>query len=127
MLKYSKHLKSLSRNLRNNLTDSEKILWSRLRQKQILGVPFYRQKPIGNHIVDFYAPQVSLVIEIDGAQHLDEIQMLKDKQRDAYLNQHGLKVLRFNNMDIFENIDGVMDEIYQYVCQKVGIEKDEHQ
>jgi very-short-patch-repair endonuclease len=123
MLKYSKRLKSLSRNLRNNSTDSERILWSRLRRKQILGVPVYRQKPIGNYIVDFYAPQVSLVIEIDGSQHLDETHILKDKQRDEYLRQKGLKVLRFNNMDIFGNIDGVMDQIYQYVSQKLGIDK----
>jgi very-short-patch-repair endonuclease len=59
MLRYSRHLKGVARLLRWNLTDAESRLWSRLRRKQILGVQFYRQKPIGNYVVDFYAPAVS--------------------------------------------------------------------
>lgn len=119
MLKYNQRLKALSRDLRNNLTDSERMLWSRLCRKQILGVPFYRQKPIGEYIVDFYAPKVSLVIEIDGSQHLDEAQMQKDKLRDEYLQGQGLEVLRFYNIDIFKNIEGVMEMIYGFVNQRV--------
>jgi very-short-patch-repair endonuclease len=67
MLRYNPNLKFLARNLRVNLTDSEQRLWSRLRRRQILGVQFYRQKPLGNYIADFYAPKVNLVIEIDGS------------------------------------------------------------
>jgi very-short-patch-repair endonuclease len=88
-----------------------------------LGVPFYRQKPIGNYIVDFYAPRVSLVIEIDGVQHLDTTQVIRDKERDEYLRQNGLAVLRFGNLDVFENIEGVMDRIYSFVIQRVGNER----
>ena len=57
--------------LRASLTDAERRLWNRLRRKQILGVQFYRQEPIGNYIVDFYAPATRLVVEVDGAHHTD--------------------------------------------------------
>ncbi len=70
MLKYNPHLRDKARHLRKNLTDSEAALWSRLRNKQLLGIQFYRQKPIGEYIVDFFAPRARLVVEVDGAQHL---------------------------------------------------------
>ena len=98
------------------MTDSEQCLWSRLRRKQ-LGILFYRQKPIGNYIVDFYAPQARLVIEVDGAQHLEEKHVLKDVQRDQYLKSQDLKVLRFNNLKVLQNIDGVMEVIYGVVMK----------
>ena len=69
MQPYNKNLKQPSRDLRNNMTDAEQLLWQRLRRKQILGLQFYRQKPILNFIVDFYCPAASLVIECDGGQH----------------------------------------------------------
>ena len=71
MLRYNPELKPLARSLRSAMTESESALWYRVRGKQISGVQFYRQKPIGNYIVDFYAPRVKLVIEVDGSQHLD--------------------------------------------------------
>jgi very-short-patch-repair endonuclease len=100
MLNYNLNLnlKTLSRNLRSNLTDTEALLWSRLRRKQILSVQFYRQKPIGNYIVDFYAPAVYLVIELDGGQHFEEEYLLRDQERDAYLQAQNLKVSRFDNL-----------------------------
>jgi len=67
VLKYSANLKDKSRQLRKNLTDSEKALWARLRSKQVLGIQFYRQKPIGEYIVDFFAPRAKLVVEVDGS------------------------------------------------------------
>ena len=69
MLPYNRRLKTKARSLRTNPTDAELHLWYRLRRKQILGVQFYRQNPIGNYIADFYAPAVNLVVELDGAQH----------------------------------------------------------
>ena len=98
------------------------MLWCRLRRKQILGIPFYRQKPIGEYIVDFYAPKVNLVIEIDGSQHLDEDEVQKDRLRDKYLREQGLEVLRFYNIDIFKNIEGVMETIYNFISQRLGDE-----
>jgi very-short-patch-repair endonuclease len=69
VLKYDPRLKGAARSLRSDPTDSEQRLWSRLRRKHILGVQFYRQKPIGRYVVDFYAPAVGLVVEVDGGQH----------------------------------------------------------
>ena len=68
MQPYNKYLKLPSRDLRNNMTDAEQMLWQSLRRKQILGLQFYRQKPILNFIVDFYRPSANLVIECDGRQ-----------------------------------------------------------
>ena len=67
MLKYNPRLKNIARQLRENMTDSERLLWSRLRGKQVRGIQFYRQKPIGNYIVDFYAAKILLVVEVDGS------------------------------------------------------------
>ena len=80
--------------------DAENLLWSRLRRRQLCDIQFYRQKPIGNFIVDFYAPKALLVIEVDGGQHYEEIHVQQDQMRDAYLKNQNLKVLRFNNMEV---------------------------
>lgn len=112
MLKYQKHLKHFSRQLRKNMTDAEQTLWAKLRRKQLKGTQFYRQKPIGSYIVDFYCPSKHLVIEIDGGQHYNDVYKPKDKIRDDYLTSLGLKVLRFSDREIFENLDGVLQKIW---------------
>jgi len=84
VLHYNSYLKEKARKLRKNLTESEQVLWSRLRRKQVLGVQFYRQRPIGKYIVDFYCPKAKLVIEIDGSQHLAPEGARKDQARDEY-------------------------------------------
>ncbi len=91
MKPYHKNLKQVSRNLRNNMTEAEKLLWSRLRGKQLLGLQFYRQKPILNYIVDFYCPSANLVIECDGSQHFTEENLEADRIRDEALAHLGLK------------------------------------
>jgi very-short-patch-repair endonuclease len=117
---YQPDLKQTARMLRQNLTDSELKLWSKLRGKQILGVQFYRQKPLGDYIVDFYAPKARLVIEIDGSQHLKTENMDKDKQRDAFLEGLGIQVLRFDSRTIFTVTDGVLDTIYKTVKERLS-------
>ena len=97
MLRYSSRLKGKARSLRANLTDAEQCLWARLRRKQVLGVQFYRQKPIGSYIADFHAPAARLVVEIDGSRHLERPQAEYDRRRTAYLNRMGLRVLRYND------------------------------
>ncbi len=72
---------------------------------------FYRQKTIGNFIVDFYCPKANLAIEVDGGQHYEKEGIKKDKIRDEYLKNLGLRVLRFTNFDILKNIEGVFDKI----------------
>ncbi len=97
------------------MTDAERLLWSKIRRKQLKGHQFYRQKIIGNYIVDFYCPRAGLIIELDGGQHYKEEGMKKDKKRDAYLKNIGLKVLRFSDREVFENLPGVLEKIYEYL------------
>jgi len=113
MLRYNPQLKSRARSLRSNLTDAEQRLWSCLRRKQILGVQFYRQKTIGNYIVDFYAPAAKLVVEVDGAQHLAAANAEYDTRRSKYLEQRGLKVLRFDDRQVLLQIESVTEAIFQ--------------
>jgi very-short-patch-repair endonuclease len=112
MLRYKAQLKHRARQLRKNMTDSERVLWSRLRGKQLLSVQFYRQKPIGEYIVDFYAPKTKLVVEVDGSQHMEAEHVEKDKHRDEYLAAVGLRVLRFNSREVLEETDAVVEVIY---------------
>jgi very-short-patch-repair endonuclease len=112
MLTYNKQLEALSQHLRKNMTDAENILWFKLRRKQLKGHQFYRQKIIGKYIVDFYCPKANLVIELDGGQHFSESGQAKDRTRDDFLTKMGIKVLRFSDREIFENISGVLEGIW---------------
>ena len=98
MKPYNKNLKQASRDLRKNMTEAEQLLWSRLRSKQLLGLQFYRQKPLLNYIVDFYCPAANLVIECDGSQHYTDEGLEADRVRDEALGELGFIVLRFNNV-----------------------------
>jgi very-short-patch-repair endonuclease len=115
MLKYNKKLKEFSRVLRKKMTDAERKLWYRIRMKQIKGLQFYRQKPIGNYIVDFYCPKAKLVIELDGGQHYLKTGEEKDKIKDNYLSGLGLKVLRFSDVDVLRDIDSVLEKIWNEI------------
>ena len=121
VLKYKANLKHNARRLRKEMTDSEKKLWSRLRRKQIMDIQFYRQKPIGPYIVDFYAPKAKIVIEVDGSQHMEEDPQKKDAQRDQYLKNQNLSVLRFNNLQVLQELDSVLEENYQTVRKRLSI------
>lgn len=120
MKSYNKNLKQASRDLRNNMTDAEKLLWPRLRNKQILGLQFYRQKPILNFIVDFYCPAANLVIECDGGQHFTKEGLEADQIRDKALAQLGLKVLRFDNVQVMKQIDDVVEVVYKYCLKELS-------
>ena len=113
ILAYNKELKHLARELRKNMTDAEQALWSKLRRKQLNGRIFYRQKSIGSYIVDFYCPSANLVVEVDGGQHYSIEGIAKDKSRDEYLVKLGLKVLRFSDLDVLKNMDGVLSVLYE--------------
>lgn len=106
-----KSLKKIRKELRNNLTSAEATLWSFLKKKQINGRKFRRQHSIENYIVDFYCPSEKLVIELDGAGHYTPFGDREDFVRDQRLNDLGIKVLRFENEEIFKNIEGVIDVI----------------
>lgn len=94
------------------MTDSEQVLWGKLRRKQLRGIQFYRQKPIGNAIVDFYAPQAKLVIEIDGSQHLTVENIQKDLKRSAGFEDQGLRILRFTNLQVLQELESVLEAIF---------------
>ena len=111
MENYISTLKAPSRRLRSNQTPAEQALWQRIRKKQLNGLPFYRQKPLLEYIVDFYCPAAKLVIEIDGDYHNTAEQHEKDQHRDQRLTALGLKVLRFTNTQVERDIEMVLKEI----------------
>jgi len=101
----------LKRRLRSDVTGPETRLWSRLRARQLQGLKFRRQHGIGPYIVDFYCPEQSLVIEVDGDSHADADQIVKDQLRDRYFQSLGLRVIRYINDDIVKNLDGVLEDL----------------
>jgi very-short-patch-repair endonuclease len=115
MLKYQPWLKAAARTLRADQTDSEARLWSRLRRKQILGVQFYRQRPLGRYVVDFHAPRAQLVMEVDGGHHFEPAQAERDRARTAYLERQGWRVLRFTDHEVLLELDAVVESIYSVV------------
>jgi very-short-patch-repair endonuclease len=113
VLPYNKGLKEFSRDLRKNMTEAETVLWWKLRKRQINNCQFYRQRIIGNFIVDFYCPEGKLVIEVDGSQHYSEPGKEKDKLRDNHMADLGLKVLRFSAREVMENLEGVVKVVHR--------------
>ena len=112
-LPYNPSLKPLARSLRKNSTLSEVLLWLKLKNRNIKDLDFDRQRIIGDHIVDFYCPSIGLVIEIDGSSHLFNYE--DDIKREEYLVSLGLKVLRFDDLDVKQNMEGVLGMIKDVV------------
>ena len=110
---YNPKLKTLARNLRKNSTLSEVLLWNQLKGRRIKGYQFMRQKPIDNFIVDFYSSKLKLVIEIDGVSHIEKSFM--DKKRQNKLEALGLTVLRFSDLDVKKNMNGVLQVIGRWI------------
>ena len=106
MILYSDKLKENSRALRQANNMPEVLLWKKLQKRQLLDLLFSRQKPVGYYIADFYCHEKKVVIEIDGSSHIE--QKAYDKERDLYMQSHGLKVIRVSAKDVLNNIDGVM-------------------
>jgi len=125
MLNYNPQLKTKARALRPSLTDAEQRLWQRLRKKQILSGQFYRQKTIGNYIVDFYAPAARLVVEVDGAHHFDLAQARYDETRSAFLAQQHLTVLRFDDRQVLQQSEAVVEEIFWMIKKTITSQFDE--
>ena len=103
--------RSRAKELRNNPTEAERILWQHLRLRQFGGYKFRRQQPLGNYIVDFVCLGKRLVVEVDGGQH--NSQHSYAEQRDAWLEQQGFRVLRFWNNEVLQNVEGVKGAIWQ--------------
>ena len=109
--KYTKFAQQKSIELRKNMTDAEQKLWSHIRKEQLNGYKFRRQQPIGPFVVDFVCLPKKLILEIDGGQHNSEECIKTDNQRTIYLESKGFTILRFWNNEIFDNIQGVLEQI----------------
>jgi very-short-patch-repair endonuclease len=107
--------RSYAKVLRARMTDAEVILWSRLRRNAIEGRHFRRQHPIGPYVAAFVCLPLRLIVEVDGATHGTDEEILHDRRRDAYLRDRGFVVLRFWNQEIYENLDGVLQKIWSVV------------
>lgn len=106
-----KYLLDRRKYLRNNSTSAEATLWKSLQKNQLSGRKFRRQHSIENYIVDFYCPSEKLNVELGGAVHLDFAVQNYDYERDNRLKDLGFKVLRFENREVFENLESVLREI----------------
>lgn len=101
-----------ARALRRRETEEETILWRHLRNRQMNSWKFRRQVPRGPYVVDFLCVEAGLVIELDGSQHRT-FGVTRDEVRTRALESDGLRVLRFDNVDVLSNLEGVLDEIYR--------------
>jgi very-short-patch-repair endonuclease len=111
MYHYNKSFRPFARELRCNMTKAEIILWRKIRRKQIHDTQFLRQRPIGPFILDFYARTIKLALEIDGGQHFTKVHQDKDKNRDHYLAEFGIRTLRFTNSEILKDCSAVLSRI----------------
>ena len=106
------------RELRNNSTPEEAVLWTQIKSRKIKGYKWRRQHPIGSYILDFYCPEAKLCIELDGAAHNTYSGAREDNIRTSFLNNKGIKVIRFENRLIWDNIDYVLEIIEQELENK---------
>ena len=113
IIPYNPKLKEYARQLRNNSTYTEIMLWNYLKGKQMKGYDFDRQRPIDNYIVDFYCKDLMLAIEVDGESHYGNED--RDNKKDKRLNDLGVTVLRFDDMEIVHGLDKVLEKIEQWI------------
>src|SRR5215831_7174707 len=113
-----KPLQQRRRELRNHGTSAEAVLWKYLQKRQLLGKKFRRQHSIGPYIVDFYCPEYRVIVELDGAVHDGILAAERDAQRAALLEEYGMKILRFENRLVFENLEVVLETIRQAIRER---------
>ena len=106
---------SNARELRNNMTESENILWQKLRNKRLNGLKFRRQHPIAGYIADFYCHESRLIIEIDGCIHDLSYNQEHDEGRTNELESLGIKVIRFSNEEVLNEIQKVLNDILNFI------------
>ena len=101
-----------ARALRKSMSDAESKLWQELRLRQLDGVRFRRQHPLGRYIVDFVCLERRLIVEVDGEQHTQEAHVAHDERRDRWLSAEGYRVMRFQTVEVYQNLDGVAQTIW---------------
>jgi very-short-patch-repair endonuclease len=113
IIPYNPKLKEYAKKLRKDSTFTEIMVWNNLKGKQVRGFDFDRQRPIDNYIVDFYCKDLNLAIEIDGESHYGNEK--RDEEKDKRLNELGVSVLRFDDMQVRHQLDKVIKEIEEWV------------
>lgn len=103
--------KEKRRSLRQNIVKAEKIIWDKIRNRQIEDCKFRRQYSVDKFVIDFYSPILKLAIEIDSESHFQEGAAEYDRERQMYIESLGIKFIRFTNNDVYENLDGVLESI----------------
>jgi len=116
IIPYDPKVKTLARELRNNSTLSEVLLWQQIKNRKIKGYPFLRQRPIDSYIVDFFSPELMLAIEIDGETH--NFKAKYDGVRQKRLESLGVKVLRILDIDVKRNMEGVLSLIRKCIEER---------
>ncbi len=111
----NRKLTGLSKGLRKNMTKEERRLWYDFLKT--LPITIHRQKVMGNYIADFYCAKARIVIELDGSGHYEKEQILKDKEKEAYLNSLGITILRYSNLEVLKNFEGVCEDIYKNIFE----------
>jgi very-short-patch-repair endonuclease len=106
-----------ARELRTNLTDAERRLWQKLKRRQVAGVKFRRQQPIGPYIVDFVCLERRVVVEVDGGQHSEQLR--QDERRNQWLEAQGYRILRFWNNDVLANTEVVAQTVLDAVEKRI--------
>ncbi len=115
VIPYNPRLKDRARQLRKNMTRAEVVLWQHVKGKQLNGYDFDRQRPLDEFIVDFFCKELMLVIEIDGVTHDDEQGQIRDQFRQERLESLGVQFLRFQDEDVKQNLEGVLEAIKQWI------------
>jgi very-short-patch-repair endonuclease len=108
-------VKEKRKSLRKNMPAAEIVLWSKLKNGQLKDLKFRRQYSVGRFVVDFYCPKHKLAIEVDGQSHGETEQ--QDKERQKFIESYGIKIIRVNNYDVYNNLDPVLE----YILMEVGI------
>jgi len=109
-----KELEQFRKKLRSKGTPAEAILWNCLKGSRLEGRKFRRQHSVGSYILDFYCPAEKLCIELDGAHHYTEEGLASDAARTGYLNSLNIRVIRFENREVFERMDQVIEQIKSF-------------
>ena len=109
-----------ARYARRHPTDAEACLWRQLRRKQLAGLSFRRQHPVGRYLLDFYCHEARLAVELDGGEHAEASHLQRDTERTAKLQAMGIRVVRFWNHDVLGNVEGVMQAIRQALEERLA-------
>ena len=111
-------VKHSRRLLRRNMPLAEKLIWEKLRNRQLSGYKFKRQYSVNNFVVDFFCPETNLAIELDGESHFDKTDSQdKDVDRQKKIKLFGIKFIRFTNNEVYHNLDGVLQIINKNLTQ----------